>query len=101
MNAGELWACGCGINAFMHVIFELLDLLSKLTALVPKLRVILTQFHRVFSPNSKRRTLVTPARRVRTEERRISMTCTCGHKGTTIKAGIRSERHRVYVSCSL
>ncbi len=46
-----------------HVIFEPLDFISRLAALVPKPRVHLTRFHGVFAPNSKYRALVTPARR--------------------------------------
>jgi len=61
-------SCACGISASMHVIFEPLDFISKLASLVPKPRVNLTRFHGVFvgvphHPNSKHRTLVTPARR--------------------------------------
>jgi hypothetical protein len=40
-----------------------LDFISKLASLVPKPRVNLIRFHGVFAPNSKHRTLVTPARR--------------------------------------
>ena len=46
-----------------HVIFEPLDFLARLAALVPKPRVNLTGFHGVFAPNSKHRALVTPAKR--------------------------------------
>ena len=51
-----------------HVIFEPLDFIGKLAALVPKPRVNLTRFHGVFvgvphHPNSKHRRYVTPARR--------------------------------------
>ena len=46
-----------------HVIFEPLDFISKLAALVPKPRVNLTRFHGVFAPNSKHRALVTPGKR--------------------------------------
>ena len=46
-----------------HVIFEPLDFIAKLAALVPKPRVNLSRFHGVFAPNSKYRTEVTPARR--------------------------------------
>ena len=46
-----------------HVIFEPLDFISKLAALIPKPRVNLTRFHGVFAPNSKHRTRVTPGRR--------------------------------------
>ncbi|MFQ5422003.1 MAG: transposase, partial [Anaerolineae bacterium] len=48
-----------------HVIFEPLDFIARLAALVPKPRVNLTRFHGVFAPNSKYRALVTPARRGR------------------------------------
>ena len=46
-----------------HVIFEPLDFIAKLAALVPKPRVNLTRFHGVFAPNSKNRVDVTPAKR--------------------------------------
>ena len=75
-----------------HVIFEPLDFIAKLAALVPKPRTNLTRFHGVFAPNSKFRVRVTPARRGRGRnprqpngenwldktpaERHQSMTCT-------------------------
>jgi hypothetical protein len=46
-----------------HVIFEPLDFIAKLAALVPKPRLNLTRFHGVFAPNSKYRVTVTPAKR--------------------------------------
>ena len=46
-----------------HVIFEPVDFIAKLAALVPRPRVNLTRFHGVFVPNSKHRALVTPAKR--------------------------------------
>lgn len=46
-----------------HVIFEPLNFIARLAALVPKPRVNLTRFHGVFAPNSKHRALVTPAKR--------------------------------------
>jgi hypothetical protein len=46
-----------------HVIFEPLDFLARLAALVPKPRVNLTRFHGVFAPNTKYRIQVTPSRR--------------------------------------
>ena len=46
-----------------HVIFDPLDFMAKLAALVPKPRVNLTRFHGVFAPNSRHRALVTPAKR--------------------------------------
>ena len=47
----------------MHVIFEPVDFIAKLAALVPKPRVNLTRFHGVFAPNSKHRALVMLAKR--------------------------------------
>lgn len=52
-------------NCTMHVIFELLDFIARLAALVPRLRVNLTRFHGVFAPSSKSRVRVKPARRGR------------------------------------
>jgi len=49
-------SCTRSISASMHVI-------SRLVALVPKLRVNLTRFHSVFAPNSKYGSKVTPIRR--------------------------------------
>jgi hypothetical protein len=46
-----------------HVIFEPLDFVARLAALVPRPRVNLTRFHGVFAPNSKYRALITPAQR--------------------------------------
>jgi len=46
-----------------HVIFEPVDFIAKLAALVPRPRVNLTRFRGVFAPNSLHRVWVTPARR--------------------------------------
>ena len=46
-----------------QVLFEPLDFISRLVALVPQPRVHLTRFHGVFAPNSKYRARVTPAKR--------------------------------------
>ena len=46
-----------------HILFEPLDFIARLVALVPKPRVNLTRFHGVFAPKSKHRALVTPAQR--------------------------------------
>ena len=43
--------------------FEPLDFIAKLAALVPKPRANLTRFHGVLAPNSKHRINVTPAKR--------------------------------------
>ena len=53
-----------------HVIFEPLDFIAKLAALVPKPRTNLTRFHGVFAPNSKFRVRVTPAKRGSGRKRR-------------------------------
>ena len=51
-----------------HVIFEPLDFIARLAALVPKPRVNLTRFHSVFvrggpPPNSRHRVTITPSLR--------------------------------------
>lgn len=46
-----------------HVIFEPLDFIARLAALVPKPRVNLTRFHGIFAPNHGHRGVVTPGRR--------------------------------------
>src|SRR5690606_5524010 len=48
-----------------HVLFEPLDFLARLAALVPLPRTHLTRFHGVFAPASRLRGAVTPARRGR------------------------------------
>ena len=53
-----------------HVIFEPLDFIARLAALVPKPRVNLTRFHGVFAPNSKHRARVTPGKRGKGNKRR-------------------------------
>jgi hypothetical protein len=50
-------------NGTTHVVFEPLDFLAKLAALVPRPRVNLTRYHGVFAPNSAHRALVTKAGR--------------------------------------
>ena len=46
-----------------HVIFDPLDFLAKLAALVPRPHVNLTRYHGVFAPISKHRAQITPAKR--------------------------------------
>jgi hypothetical protein len=46
-----------------HVLFEAMDCIARLAALVPKPRVHLTRFHGVFAPNSAHRAQVTKAGR--------------------------------------
>ena len=50
-------------NGTTHVIFEPLDFISRLVALIPKPRINLTRFHGVFAPNSRYRAMVTPSKR--------------------------------------
>ena len=50
-------------NGTTYVIFQPLDFMAKLAALVPKPRINLTRFHGVFAPNSKHRVEVTPTKR--------------------------------------
>ncbi len=45
------------------MIFEPLDFIARLAALVPKPRVNLTRYNGVFAPNSRYRARVTPAKR--------------------------------------
>jgi hypothetical protein len=59
-----------------HVIFEPLDFMAKLAALVPKPRANFTRYHGVLAPNSKHRIYVTPAKR---------------GKGNTQKQGVKDE----------
>ena len=46
-----------------HVLFEPLDFIARLAALIPRPRVNLTRYHGVFAPNSHWRAWITPARR--------------------------------------
>jgi hypothetical protein len=103
-------------NGTTHVIFETLDFMARLAALVPKTRVNLTRFHGVFAPNSKHRALITPAGKGKGSkkagkdrddcsfaERHASMTgfCSCktgihaipgNNLGTALEARIQSFR---------
>ena len=49
----------------MGVVFEPLDFMARLAALVPTPRVNLTRYHGVFAPNHRLREQVTPSRRGR------------------------------------
>jgi len=55
-----------------HVIFEPLDFMARLAALVPRPRVNLTRYHGVFAPNSPHRAWVTKAGRGRGANRKVS-----------------------------
>ena len=71
-------------NGTTHVIFEPIDFLARLAALVPKPRVNLTRFHGVFAPNSKHRIHVTPAKRGKGRK---------AQSGTAWKDKTQAERH--------
>jgi hypothetical protein len=43
------------------VVFEPLDFIARLVALVPRPRINLTRYHGVFAPRSQYRALLTPA----------------------------------------
>jgi len=84
-----------------HVIFEPLDFIARLAALIPRPRANLTRLHGVFAPNSKHRALVTPSKRGKSArceisgderspvEQHAAMSCTRGHKGTTLETSIQ------------
>ena len=60
-----------------HVIFEPLEFMARLAALVPRPRANLTRFHGVFvgvphQPNSKHRALITPAKRGKGNKHQIN-----------------------------
>jgi hypothetical protein len=59
-------------DGITHVIFELLDFIARLAALVPQLRLNLTCYHGVFARNSKYRALLTPAKRGKGSKSRIA-----------------------------
>ena len=89
------------------MVFEPLDFMARLAALVPTPRVNLTRYHGVFAPNHRLREQVTPARRGRRKAqtpdepapaRHVSMTwaqrlkrvfkidiLTCEHCGGAVK----------------
>lgn len=55
-----------------HTVLSPLEFIGRLAALVPKPRVNLTRFHGVFSPNSKLREKVVPAKPIQDEPSRKS-----------------------------
>ena len=69
-----------------HVIFEPLDFIAKLAALVPSPRANLTRYHGVFAANSKHRVNVTPAKRGKGSSRQ-------GLQGTN-KTDSLADEHR-------
>ncbi len=101
------------------VVFEPLDFIARLTALVPMLRVNLTRYHSVFAPNHRRQKQVAPAKRSRRKAgatgnpppaRYVSMTWaqrlkrvfkigiqTCAHCGGTVKVIASNEDPAVVI----
>ena len=59
-------------NGTTHVVFEPLDFIARLAALVPRPRMNLTRFHGVFAPNSKYRKSVTGYDKSRSDESDIT-----------------------------
>jgi len=53
-----------------HVVFEPLDFISRLAALVPKPRVNMTRFHGVYAPNSKLRKLIIGADKIKVKNKK-------------------------------
>jgi hypothetical protein len=74
-----------------HVIFQPLDIIARLAALVPKPGVNLTRFHRVFAPHSKHRVDVTPAKRGKGRVRKESedQAPAQRHKAMTLGQGLK------------
>ena len=47
-------------NGITHVVFDPLEFLARLAALVPRPRANLSRYHAVLAPNAKYRSLVVP-----------------------------------------
>ena len=78
-----------------HVIFEPMDFIARLVALVPKPRVNLTRFHGVFAPNSTHRAQVTPAKRGKgNKARALSEETALGHENH-IPVNLRTLRRHM------
>jgi hypothetical protein len=66
-----------------HVVFEPLDFIARLAALVPRPRVHLTRYHGVFAPHSGWRAQITPAGRGRGAPAVDTRTLTERHRAMT------------------
>lgn len=66
-----------------HVVFEPLDFIARLAALVPRPCVHLTRFHGVFAPNSHLRAAITPAGRGPGRAQRTGETTSERHRAMT------------------
>lgn len=71
-----------------HIIFEPLDFIARLAALVPKPRVNLTRFHGVIAPNSKHRAEISPNKAKQSKRRAHRKPSDASQKQTT------TEKHK-------
>ena len=71
-------------NGTTHFLFEPLDLLAKLAALVPRPRVNITRYHGVFAPNNTLRAQIVPGK---PRKKRITHTTTSNVTNRTSKPG--------------
>ena len=67
------------------VVFEPLDFIARLAALVPTPRVNLTRYHGVFAPNHRLREQVTPARRGRRKTETANEPAPARHASMSLK----------------
>ena len=68
-----------------EVVFEPLDLMARLAALVPAPRVNLTRYHGVFAPDHRLREQVTPARRGRRRAETVDERPSTRHVSMSLK----------------
>ena len=68
-----------------HGVFEPLDFIARLAALVPNPRVNLTRYHGVFAPNHPLREQVTPAYRGRRQAARAEEPPANRHASMSLK----------------
>jgi hypothetical protein len=80
-------------NGTTHVVFEPLDFMAKLAALIPKPKVNLTCFHGVFAPNSQYRKVITSEGKIKkTSTVKAKDTDTETEKRKTVTWGKRLKR---------
>ncbi len=80
-------------NGTTHVVFEPLDFIARLAALVPKPRVHLTRFHGLFAPNSKHRGRVTgEAKRNKNQLTAIDVPQSCEERRSKMSWAMRLKR---------
>jgi len=80
-------------NGTTHVVFEPLDFIARLAALVPKLRFHLTRFHGVFAPNSKHGAIVTrEAKEINGQSRAVETPKDCEERRVKMSWAMRLAR---------